>query len=67
MKIQFAQKYGAKGVLLFDDPLRSAPPQHDNYIYPNGEFLPKEGVQRGTLLIGNGDPTTPNYPSTGLN
>ena len=51
-------------MLLFDDPIRSAPVK--SLVYPNGEFLPENGTQRGTLFMGEGDPTTPIYPSTGL-
>lgn len=32
-------------------------------IYPNTEWLPSEGVQRGSIMIGNGDPLSPLYPS----
>lgn len=49
--------------MLFDDPFRSAPKGSENQIYPNGEFLPRDGTQRGTLYIGDGDPLTPFYPS----
>jgi len=63
LKIQFAEIYGATGVLLFDD--RSASPILANYIYPNGEFLPRDGVQRGSLMVTDGDPYTSNYPSNG--
>ena len=31
--------------------------------YPNTYYMPSEGVQRGTLYIGDGDPLTPLYPS----
>lgn len=60
-KVNIAQKYGASAVLLYDDPLRSAP--NSDEIYPRGEFLPELGTQRGTLWIGSGDPDTPLYPS----
>ena len=63
IKIQFAEIYGAKGVLLFDD--RSAAPIVSDYIYPKGEFLPRDGVQRGTVMLLDGDPHTFNYPSNG--
>ena len=63
-KIQFAEIYGAKGVLLFDD--RSATSIVSEYIYPRGEFLPRDGVQRGTVMLLDGDPHTFNYPSNGM-
>ena len=65
-KIKNAQNYGAKGVLLFDDPFRNAPKGTSNMLYPNGQFLPSDGTQRGTIYTKEGDPTTPIYPSTGI-
>lgn len=62
-KVLTAQKYGIKGVLLYSDPQRVAPLGLKE-LYPNGEFLPEDGTQRGTIYIGNGDPLTPLYPST---
>jgi N-acetylated-alpha-linked acidic dipeptidase len=44
-KVQIAQAYGATGVLLFEDPTLT----DSKFIYPNGEFLPGDGTQRGTL------------------
>jgi len=32
-------------------------------VYPEGPWRPESGVQRGTIWNGNGDPTTPGYPS----
>ena len=49
IKVQLAERYGAKGVLIYSDPFNSATTNHKNYIYPDGEFLPKDGTQRGTL------------------
>jgi hypothetical protein len=62
-KVKFAEKYGLSGVILFDDPIRAAPSFASNYVYPNGEFLPDTGVQRGSIIMVDGDPETPNYPS----
>lgn len=66
-KVLIAEKNGAKAVILYDDPQRSAPSVAADQIYPHGEFLPEEGTQRGTLYTGSGDPLTPLYPSTGNN
>lgn len=62
-KIQIAEIYNAAGVILYDDPARSAPLIASDKIYPNGDFLPGEGTQRGSLYISDGDIQTPNYPS----
>jgi hypothetical protein len=57
--------YGAKGVILYDDPKRVAPSIAFDKIYPNGEFLPSQGTQRGSLYIKNGDIYTPSFPANG--
>ncbi len=59
------QIYGAKAVLIFDDPIRAAPLVVRDQVYPNGQFLPKDGVQRGSIYLKEGDPLTPIYPSIG--
>ena len=67
-KVHTAEKYGAKAVLLYDDPFRGAPSINNMTnpnIYPNGECMPKFGTQRGTINIHEGDPLTPSYPSIG--
>jgi hypothetical protein len=58
-----AEKYGVGGLLLYDDPDRSAP--NGAVTYPNGIFLPDEGIQWGSLYDVPGDPLTPLYPSIG--
>lgn len=65
-QVKNAEAYGASGVLLFDDPNRSAPKGAYDQIYPNGDFLPKDGVQRGSLNSKEGDPSTPVYPSISI-
>lgn len=52
--MKFAEQYGAKGVLIYDDPLSCAPMIAKDRIYPNGDFLPPEGTQRGSIFTGNG-------------
>ena len=61
-KVKLAAQNGAKAVLIYEDPIRGAPAGQQ--IYPNGVFLPNDGMQRGSLFTGNGDPLTPIYPST---
>lgn len=59
-----AQNFGAKAILIYNDPQDFAPvPDED--LYPHGWWLPRSGVQRGSILIGTGDPLTPRYPSKG--
>lgn len=64
-KVKTAEKYGVKAVLLYDDPYRSAPLNKSDKIYPNGEYMPEYGTQRGTIYVNEGDPLTPSYPSIG--
>ena len=68
-KIGIAEKYGAKSVLLYDDPYRCAPYNQtmnsSERIFPRGEFMPELGTQRGTVYVREGDPLTPCYPSIG--
>jgi hypothetical protein len=51
-KIRNAQMYGAKAVLLFDDPLNGT--NTPDKTYPNDVFMPKEGTQRGTVFMKEG-------------
>lgn len=63
-KVKLAAEYGAKAVLIYDDIIRAAPEEVRSQTYPDGEFLPGDGMQRGTLFTGSGDPLTPMYPAT---
>ena len=51
-KIRNAQIYGAQAVLLFDDPLNGTTNQENTY--PNNIFMPKDGTQRGTVYMKEG-------------
>lgn len=67
-KVHTAEKYGARAVILYDDPYRGAPSSDNNTmtnpnLYPHGELMPEFGTQRGTINIHEGDPQTPSYPS----
>ena len=59
-----AQKCGAKAILIYNDPHDFAPVS-DEDLFPHGWWLPRSGVQRGSILMGTGDPLTPRYPSKG--
>jgi N-acetylated-alpha-linked acidic dipeptidase len=62
IKAREAEKHGALGLLIYSDP------QDDGYVrgdvYPAGPMRNKDGVQRGSVFNGAGDPATPGYPST---
>ncbi|XP_042894430.1 putative N-acetylated-alpha-linked acidic dipeptidase isoform X2 [Penaeus japonicus] len=57
-----AEKRGAAGVILYTDPQQYAPLGEDA-VYPNTVYMPASGVQAGTVLLADGDPLTPFYPS----
>ncbi len=61
IKAREAERHGAAGLIIYSDP------QDDGYsrgdIYPEGPMRPWGGIQRGSILNVNGDPTTPGYAS----
>ena len=62
IKAREAERNGAVALLLYSDP------RDDGYmvgdVYPEGPMRPATAVQRGSVLNGAGDPSTPGYPST---
>ena len=65
VKAYIAQQRGAKGVLIYSDPLDDGYFRGD--VYPKGPFRPDSAVQRGSvqfLPIYPGDPETPGIAST---
>ncbi|OWB77729.1 hypothetical protein B5S32_g1904 [[Candida] boidinii] len=68
LKVKFAQDFGAKGVILYSDPLDDLDVTNENGYksYPLGPARQSSSVQRGSvqfLSIFPGDPTTPGYGS----
>ena len=61
IKAREAEKNGAIALLIYSDP------QQDGYVngdvYPKGPMRNRNGVQRGSVFNGAGDPATPGYPS----
>jgi N-acetylated-alpha-linked acidic dipeptidase len=61
IKAREAEKHGAAGLLIYSDP------QDDGYVrgdtFPVGPMRNAHGVQRGSILNPDGDPSTPGYPS----
>lgn len=61
IKAREAEKNGAIALILYSDP------QDDGYargdVYPEGPMRPPQGIQRGGVANGNGDPTTPGWAS----
>ncbi|HXQ28085.1 MAG TPA: M28 family peptidase [Gemmatimonadales bacterium] len=61
IKAREAEARGAAGLVLYSDP------EDDGFVrgpvYPTGPMRPPGGIQRGSVLNENGDPTTPGYAS----
>lgn len=51
-------------MIFFSDPFDYASPG-ETTAYPDSWWLPGTGVQRGTVKVVSGDPTTYMYPSLG--
>ena len=61
IKAREAEKHGAVGLIIYSDPANDGYVQGD--VYPAGPYRSGQGVQRGSVLNSNGDPSTPGYPS----
>jgi len=61
IKAREAQARGAAGLILYSDPAEDGYVRGD--VYPVGPMRPAEGVQRGSVLNDNGDPSSPTSPS----
>jgi N-acetylated-alpha-linked acidic dipeptidase len=61
IKAREAEKHGAVGLFIYSDP------QDDGFVagdvYPEGPMRNANGVQRGSILNSDGDPSTPGYGS----
>src|SRR5215469_977521 len=62
IKAREAEKHGALALLIYSDPADDGFARGD--VFPAGPMRPEQGVQRGSVLNDNGDPSTPGYPST---
>src|SRR6266545_3528754 len=61
IKAREAEKHGAVGMIVYSDP------RDDGYfrgdVYPKGPMRPAGGIQRGSMMNMNGDPSTPGWAS----
>src|SRR3954464_12816080 len=62
IKAREAEKHGAAGLIIYSDPADDGYVRGD--VYPAGPMRPAQGIQRGSVMNPNGDPSTPGYPST---
>jgi N-acetylated-alpha-linked acidic dipeptidase len=61
IKAREAEKHGAAGLIIYSDPADDGYVRGD--VYPAGPMRPAQGIQRGSVLNPDGDPSTPGYPS----
>ena len=61
IKAREAERHGALGLILYSDPAEDGYVRGD--VYPKGAMRPWGGIQRGSVLNPDGDPTTPGYAS----
>ena len=61
IKAREAEKHGALGLIIYSDPADDGYVRGD--VYPAGPMRPSHGIQRGSVMNMNGDPSTPGYPS----
>ena len=61
IKAREAEKNGAVGLIIYSDPADDGFTRGD--VYPSGPMRNANGVQRGSVLNPDGDPTTPGYAS----
>ena len=62
IKAREAEKHNAVGLIIYSDPADDGYARGD--VYPLGPMRPDHGIQRGSVMNPNGDPSTPGYPST---
>jgi N-acetylated-alpha-linked acidic dipeptidase len=62
IKAREAEKHGAVGLIIYSDPADDGYVRGD--VYPAGPMRPANGIQRGSVMNADGDPSTPGYAST---
>jgi N-acetylated-alpha-linked acidic dipeptidase len=62
IKAREAEKHGASALLIYSDPQDDGFARGD--VYPDGPMRNRDGVQRGSVFNGAGDPATPGYAAT---
>ncbi len=61
IKSRLAEEHGAVGILIYSDPMDDGWFRGD--VYPEGPWRHPTSVQRGSVMNGSGDPTTPGWAS----
>lgn len=60
--VKNSARAGASAVVLYPDPSNFSGSSSEGN-YPNSKWLPRSGVQRGTVSDNSGDPLSPGWPS----
>src|SRR5690606_35852040 len=61
IKAREAERNGAVGLIIYSDPIEDGFARGE--VYPEGPMRPPQAVQRGSVMNGIGDPTTPGWAS----
>ncbi|HEX2692621.1 MAG TPA: M20/M25/M40 family metallo-hydrolase [Gemmatimonadaceae bacterium] len=61
IKAREAENHGAIGLIIYSDPADDGYVRGD--VYPVGPMRPAQGIQRGSVMNPDGDPSTPGYAS----
>ena len=61
IKAREAERNGAVALIIYSDPADDGFAKGE--VYPEGPMRPPQGVQRGSVFNGDGDPSTPGYAS----
>ena len=65
LKVRAAESAGAAGCIIYNDPAEAGFAHGD--VYPEGRFMPADGVERGSVALTAfliGDPLSPGFAST---
>ena len=62
IKAREAERHGAIALILYSDPADDG--SGKGAVYPEGPWRPATGVQRGSVKLSPGDPSTPGWAST---
>ncbi len=62
IKSRLAEQHGAIGIVIYTDPFDDGWFRGD--VYPEGPWRHPTSAQRGSVMNGSGDPTTPGWAST---
>ena len=62
VKVREAERHGALAIILYSDPADDG--VNKGKVFPDGPWRPETGVQRGSVKLSPGDPSTPGWAAT---